>query len=79
MTTVAAEEAPPLSALRARVRAATLRPQIDAENEILADLNPQEAPLAAAEARAARWVQAARADKRSRPFIEQMLEQFPLD
>ncbi|HEX4387609.1 MAG TPA: bifunctional proline dehydrogenase/L-glutamate gamma-semialdehyde dehydrogenase PutA, partial [Steroidobacteraceae bacterium] len=46
---------------------------------ILADLNPQEAPLAAAEARAARWVQAARADKRSRPFIEQMLEQFPLD
>ena len=79
MTTVATEEAPALGALRARLRAATLRPQIDAENEILCDLNPQEAPLAAASARAARWVAAARADKRSRPFIEQMLEQFPLD
>ena len=79
MTTVAADEASALAALRERLRAATLRPEIDAENEILSDLTEEEAPLAAAQARAARWVEAARADKRARPFIEQMLEQFPLD
>ena len=30
-------------------------------------------------ARAARWVEVARADKRSRPLVDSMLEQFPLD
>src|SRR5499427_2562653 len=78
MTTISAE-APGLEALRARMRAATLRPEVDAENEILSELGADEAPLAAAQARAARWVEAARADRRARPFIEQMLEQFPLD
>ncbi len=29
--------------------------------------------------RAARWVEVARADKRARPFVDSMLEQFPLD
>jgi RHH-type transcriptional regulator, proline utilization regulon repressor / proline dehydrogenase / delta 1-pyrroline-5-carboxylate dehydrogenase len=68
-----------LSALRERLRAATLRPETDASEEILADLQPSEERLQAAQARAARWVQAARADERSRPLVEQMLEQFPLD
>jgi RHH-type proline utilization regulon transcriptional repressor/proline dehydrogenase/delta 1-pyrroline-5-carboxylate dehydrogenase len=35
--------------------------------------------LRAASARAAGWVEAARADERDRPLVEQMLEQFPLD
>ena len=48
-------------------------------SEIVGDLGPQEAALDGASARAARWVEAARADKRARPLVEQMLEQFPLD
>ena len=68
-----------LSSLRERLRAATLRPESDASEEILADLGSSEAALQAAQARAARWVEAARADQRARPLIEQMLEQFPLD
>ena len=68
-----------LPALRERLRAATLRPESDAAEEILADLEPTQAPLRAAQARAARWVAAARADRRERPLVEQMLEQFPLD
>jgi RHH-type transcriptional regulator, proline utilization regulon repressor / proline dehydrogenase / delta 1-pyrroline-5-carboxylate dehydrogenase len=68
-----------LPALRERLRAATLRPEADASEEILAELGPSEALLQAARARAARWVEAARADKRARPLVEQMLEQFPLD
>src|SRR5580698_3298200 len=74
--------APPgagLPELRERLRAATLRPEGDASEEILAELGPSEALLQAAQARAARWVAAARADKRTRPLVEQMLEQFPLD
>jgi RHH-type transcriptional regulator, proline utilization regulon repressor / proline dehydrogenase / delta 1-pyrroline-5-carboxylate dehydrogenase len=69
-----------LAVLREQLRAATLRPEADAEAETRADL--AQAPPGALERagrRAARWVEAARADKRSRPLIERMLEQFPLD
>ena len=81
MTTpqIAAGSAAALFTLRERLRAATLRPESDASEEILADLEPTAGPLQAAQARAARWVGAARADERARPLVEQMLEQFPLD
>jgi RHH-type transcriptional regulator, proline utilization regulon repressor / proline dehydrogenase / delta 1-pyrroline-5-carboxylate dehydrogenase len=68
-----------LQELRARLRAATLRPEDEAAGEALADLSATPGLLAAASARAARWVEAARADQRSRPLVERMLEQFPLD
>jgi len=68
-----------LAALRARLRAATLRPEADASGEALAELCEVQASLARARVRAARWVEAARADKRSRPLIDRMLERFPLD
>jgi RHH-type proline utilization regulon transcriptional repressor/proline dehydrogenase/delta 1-pyrroline-5-carboxylate dehydrogenase len=72
-------EATDLPALRAQLRAATLRPEADASGESIADLAAAQAALAEAGTRAARWVEAARADKRSRPLIDRMLEQFPLD
>src|SRR5437879_1183452 len=68
-----------LEALRARVRAATLRPEADASGEIIADLAGERPALERARARAARWVETARADRRSRPLLDRMLEQFPLD
>src|SRR6202045_4761630 len=68
-----------LTALRAQLRAATLRPEADASGEMLADLSEAQAALERAGTRAARWVEAARADKRSRPLVDKMLEQFPLD
>jgi len=68
-----------LEALRARVRAATLRPEADASGEIIADLAEERSALERARARAARWVETARADRRSRPLLDRMLEQFPLD
>jgi RHH-type proline utilization regulon transcriptional repressor/proline dehydrogenase/delta 1-pyrroline-5-carboxylate dehydrogenase len=68
-----------LLALRERLRAATLRTEAEAEGEIRVQLAPREALLRGAQARAARWVQKARADERARPLVEQMLEQFPLD
>ena len=68
-----------LLALRERLRAATLRTETEAADEIRAQLMPREGLLRGAQARAARWVQKARADERARPLVEQMLEQFPLD
>src|SRR5579863_9822708 len=68
-----------LQELRARLRGATLRPEDEAAGEAVADLSAASGSFAAASARAARWVAVARADKRSRPLIERMLEQFPLD
>src|SRR6266446_677127 len=68
-----------LTALRAQLRAATLRPEADASGEMLADLSVAQAALERARARAARWVETARADRRSRPLLDRMLEQFPLD
>jgi RHH-type transcriptional regulator, proline utilization regulon repressor / proline dehydrogenase / delta 1-pyrroline-5-carboxylate dehydrogenase len=68
-----------LTTLRTRLRAATLRPEADASGEALADLAAAQAALTRARSRAARWVEVARADKRSRPLVDRMLEQFPLD
>src|SRR5499427_2077174 len=68
-----------LADLRAQLRAATLRPESAASDEALADLTPVQEALERARVRAARWVEAARNDQRSRPLVERMLEQFPLD
>ncbi|HYL71610.1 MAG TPA: hypothetical protein VEY89_09965, partial [Candidatus Dormibacteraeota bacterium] len=68
-----------LAALREQLRAATLRPEADASEEMLVDLAVAQAALANARTRAARWVETARADQRSRPLVDKMLEQFPLD
>jgi len=68
-----------LAALRARLRAATLRAETDAAAEAVSDLSDVQGALERAGARAARWVEAARADQRSRPLVDRMLEQFPLD
>ena len=72
-------EAQSLAGLRAQLRDATLRPEARASSELIADLAEVQAPLALARERAARWVEVARADQRSRPLIDRMLEQFPLD
>src|SRR5580765_8230335 len=74
-----AEGASALAALRTQLRAATLRAEAAASDEALADLTPAQEALDRASVRAARWVEAARADQRSRPLVERMLEQFPLD
>src|SRR5215469_15289597 len=68
-----------LKELRAQLRAATLRPEAEASGESIADLSPVQGALERAAVRAARWVETARADQRSRPLVERMLEQFPLD
>ena len=68
-----------MAVLREAVRAATLRPESAARAQIVADLAPVMPALNAASVQAARWVEAARADERARPLVEQMLEQFPLD
>jgi RHH-type proline utilization regulon transcriptional repressor/proline dehydrogenase/delta 1-pyrroline-5-carboxylate dehydrogenase len=68
-----------LAALRTQLRAATLRAEAAASEEALADLTPEQEALDRASVRAARWVEAARADQRSRTLVERMLEQFPLD
>src|SRR5437588_9333136 len=68
-----------LEALRARVRAATLRAEADASGERIGDLTEERPALERARARAARWVETACADRRSRPLLDRMLEQFPLD
>src|SRR5580693_6355128 len=68
-----------LDALRAQLRAATLRPEAGASSELIAELADAHGALAGARARAARWVEVARADQRSRPLVDRMLEQFPLD
>ncbi|HEX4649143.1 MAG TPA: bifunctional proline dehydrogenase/L-glutamate gamma-semialdehyde dehydrogenase PutA [Steroidobacteraceae bacterium] len=73
------QESQRLAALRERVRAATLRPEADASGEMLAELTGEQAALERARNRAARWVETARADRRSRPLLDRMLEQFPLD
>ncbi len=68
-----------LAELREAVRAATLRPEDEAVRDLLGALQPVEPKLARARARAMQWVQRARAAKHSRPLIESVLEQFPLD
>lgn len=68
-----------LESIRAAISEATLRPEGDAIEEMRAALEPMAANLAKARSRAARWIEAARADKRSRPFAQGLMEQFPLD
>src|SRR3984957_8755788 len=68
-----------LSALRERIRAATVRAEPDAVKELLGQLAPFEGRLEGGKSRARPWVEAARADKRARPFVDSLLEQFPLD
>ena len=75
----APQESDRLSALRERIRAATVRAEPDAVKELLGKLAPFEGRLEGAKSRATRWVEAARADKRARPFVDSLLEQFPLD
>src|SRR5262249_27018305 len=68
-----------LAALRAQLRAATLRPEAQASGEMISERAPARTALSTAAGRAARWVETARADQRWRPLVDRMLEQFPLD
>ena len=68
-----------LGALRERIRAATVRAESEAVKELLGKLVPFETKLDGAKSRATRWVEVARSDKRARPFVDSLLEQFPLD
>ena len=73
------EAARRLVPLREAIGEATLRPEPEAVAELHASLKAYEPGFRAAQARAARWVVAARSDQRSRPFAESLLDQFPLD
>ncbi|HVO48978.1 MAG TPA: bifunctional proline dehydrogenase/L-glutamate gamma-semialdehyde dehydrogenase PutA [Steroidobacteraceae bacterium] len=73
------EAARRLAPLREAIGEATLRPEAEAIAELHARLKSFEPAFRAAQARAAHWVVSARADQRSRPFAESLLEQFPLD
>ena len=68
-----------LETLRERIRAATLRPEREAIEELRGALLPLSETLEAARGRAIRWIEAARAGARSRPLAESLLDQFPLD
>jgi len=65
--------------LREAVRAATLRAEPDAIKEMLGSLERAGRRLDDARKRATRWVEIARSDKRPRPLVDSLLEQFPLD
>jgi RHH-type transcriptional regulator, proline utilization regulon repressor / proline dehydrogenase / delta 1-pyrroline-5-carboxylate dehydrogenase len=66
-------------ALRERMRAATLRPERDAIEELRAALLPLRDTLESARGHAVRWIEVARERARSRPLAESLLDQFPLD
>jgi len=68
-----------LERLREALRAATLRAEPDAVDEMVDSLELVGRRLDNAKARATRWVEAARSDRRARPLVDSMLEQFPLD
>ena len=68
-----------MSTLREAIRAATVRAEPDAVKALLESLAPVEGRLEGAKRRATGWVEVARADKRARPFVDSLLEQFPLD
>ncbi len=76
---VANEIPDPLLRLREGIRSATLSAESDSVADMLVALSGADRKLAAAQARAGRWVKAARAQARSQPLVETMLEQFPLD
>jgi RHH-type transcriptional regulator, proline utilization regulon repressor / proline dehydrogenase / delta 1-pyrroline-5-carboxylate dehydrogenase len=68
-----------LGMLREAVRAATLRAEPDAIKEMLGSLERVGRGLDDARKRATRWVEIARSDRRARPLVDSLLEQFPLD
>lgn len=68
-----------LRALREAVRAATLRPEPEAIEDLLGNLVAVQRRLDDARERATRWVEVARADRRARPLVDSVMEQFPLD
>jgi RHH-type transcriptional regulator, proline utilization regulon repressor / proline dehydrogenase / delta 1-pyrroline-5-carboxylate dehydrogenase len=68
-----------MRAIREAISAATLRPEAEAVEDLRAGLKTVRRKLEAAKGQAMRWVEAARVDKRSRPFAESLMEQFPLD
>ena len=72
-------EAGDLGNLRGRIRAATLRPEPQAVEELRETLLPLRNTLQEARGRAMRWIGAAREHARSRPLAESLLDQFPLD
>jgi RHH-type proline utilization regulon transcriptional repressor/proline dehydrogenase/delta 1-pyrroline-5-carboxylate dehydrogenase len=74
-----AREESDLDSLRARIRAATLRPEPEAVEDLRKALLPLSQTLEAARGHAVHWVEAARERSRSRPLAESLLDQFPLD
>ena len=68
-----------MSSLRTAIRAATVRSESEAVKDLLQSLSAIQERLDGAKQRATRWVEAARADKRARPVVDSLLEQFPLD
>jgi hypothetical protein len=68
-----------MSSLRVAIRAATVRSEPEAVKDLLQSLSSVQERLDGAKRRATRWVEAARADKRARPVVDSLLEQFPLD
>jgi RHH-type proline utilization regulon transcriptional repressor/proline dehydrogenase/delta 1-pyrroline-5-carboxylate dehydrogenase len=68
-----------LQKLREALRAATLRAEPEAVDEMMESLELVGQRLDNAKARATGWVEAARSDRRARPLVDSMLEQFPLD
>ncbi|HWG31996.1 MAG TPA: bifunctional proline dehydrogenase/L-glutamate gamma-semialdehyde dehydrogenase PutA [Steroidobacteraceae bacterium] len=67
----------PLRRLRKELRKTVS--ERDAVAELLAALEDRGRQLGAAQSRAGRWVEAARARARPRPLVDTLLEQFPLD
>ena len=68
-----------MGALREKIRAATVRSEPEAVKALLETLSPVQGRLEIARQRATRWVEVARADKRARPLVDSVMEQFPLD
>jgi len=68
-----------LSALRRRLREATLRPEAHAIREILETLQPLQRQLDGALYRAIRWVKTARTAEQRRSLGGSLLRQLPLD
>ena len=68
-----------LEPLREAIRAAGRRPESDTVKDLIATLAVAARKLDSARNRAMRWVTLARQTTRSRPFVDSLLEQFPLD
>ena len=68
-----------LQRLRQDIRRATGVSEAQCIRELLHELAASGRRLSAAQARAGRWVEAARSEAGARPFIDTVLEQFPLE